>query len=220
MTERKRDGRHRDARRPGGSAGQDGSGPVKSVRYDELSRSARRRLVAAALLRATASSALLLVAYYAAPLDRQLDAGTGIWFVLGLAFVAVLVIWDARAIAASAVPRMRAVQAVAIGLPALLVVFAATYVVIASNQPGSFTEELSRTDALYFTVTVFATVGFGDIAPRTDVARIVAMVQMLVGLIVVGLVAKILLGAVQVAVRRSEGGGGGAAGARDRAGDG
>jgi hypothetical protein len=76
--------------------------------------------------------------------------------------------------------------------------------VIARNMPDSFTEALSRTDALYFAVTVFATVGFGDIAPRSEVARIVTMIQMIVGLIAVGLVAKIVLGAVEVAVRRRE----------------
>ena len=75
---------------------------------------------------------------------------------------------------------------------------------IAHTQPGGFTETLSRTAALYFTVTVFATVGFGDIAPKTDVARIVTMVQMLTGLVAVGMVAKIVVGAVQVAVRLRE----------------
>ena len=63
---------------------------------------------------------------------------------------------------------------------------------------------MSRTDSLYFTVTVFATVGFGDIAPRTELARLVVMSQMLFGLIAFGLVARLLLGAVQVADRRQE----------------
>ena len=44
----------------------------------------------------------------------------------------------------------------------LLLVFASVYVQIETSQPNSFSETLSRTDALYFTVTVFATVGFGD----------------------------------------------------------
>jgi voltage-gated potassium channel len=39
-------------------------------------------------------------------------------------------------------------------------------------------EPLSRTDALYYTITVFSTVGFGDVTPRADLARIVTMVQM------------------------------------------
>ena len=43
---------------------------------------------------------------------------------------------------------------------------------------ASFTEPLTRTDALYFTVTVFSTVGFGDIAAKSEAARIVLIVQM------------------------------------------
>ena len=75
---------------------------------------------------------------------------------------------------------------------------------ISNGRPDSFSEPLSRTDALYFTVTVFATVGFGDIAPRTDVARIVTMVQMIVGLIAVGLLGKIVFAAMQKGLRRQE----------------
>ena len=82
--------------------------------------------------------------------------------------------------------------------------FASVYSVIAFNRPDGFSETLSRTDGLYFTVTVFATVGFGDIAPRSELARIVTTTQMLFGLITFGLIAKTVLGAVDIAVRRRE----------------
>jgi hypothetical protein len=169
-----------------------------------LSRPARMRRVAASLLGSAASLTLLVVIYYAAPLDRGLDAGTLITFGLGLLGFAAVITWQMRAIARSDMPRLRAIQAFATGFPMLLVLYAATYIVIAHNQPDSFSEELSRTDALYFTVTVFATVGFGDIAPRAELARIVVMSQMLFGLIAFGLVARLLLGAVAVADRRQE----------------
>ena len=84
----------------------------------------------------------------------------------------------------------------------LLVVFASTYWIVAAQQAGAFTEPLNRTDGLYFTVTVFSTVGFGDIAPVSQLARILVTVQMIVGLITVGLIAKLVVGAVQVAVAR------------------
>src|SRR4030095_7505227 len=53
-------------------------------------------------------------------------------------------------------------------------------------QAHPFTEPLNRTDALYFTITVFSTVGFGDIAPLATAARVTTMVQMLGDLVVVG----------------------------------
>jgi voltage-gated potassium channel len=173
-------------------------------RYEDLKPAVRRRSAIASLLRSGVSVAVLLIVYYRAPLDGPLDSATWIEFAIGLLTFGAVLAWQVRAILESDVPRLRAIQAVAVGLPLLLLLFASTYVVIDRNAPQSFTEELSRTDALYFTVTVFATVGFGDIAPLTDVARIVTMIQMLMGLIAVGLIAKIVLGAVQVAVRRRE----------------
>ncbi len=88
------------------------------------------------------------------------------------------------------------------GVPLLMVVFAATYCTVSAQLPESFTEPLGRTDGLYFTVTVFATVGFGDITPVTELARVLVMTQMLVGLLAVGVIAKVLFGAVQIAESR------------------
>ena len=69
--------------------------------------------------------------------------------------------------------------------------------VVDHNSPGSFTEALSRLDAAYLAVTVLSTVGFGDITPVTESARSLVMAQMLVDLAFVGLVAKVLVGAVR-----------------------
>jgi voltage-gated potassium channel len=173
-------------------------------RYHELSPAAQKRVVTAALLRAGGLAAVLVVVYYLIPLDRPLDAGTWIEFTLGLVIFAVILGLHTRAIIASDVPRLRAIETVATGLPTLLLLFAAAYFLIARNDPSSFSEMLNRTDALYFTVTVLSTVGFGDIAPHSDVARILAMVQMLMDLVAFGLIAKILVEAVQVAQKRRE----------------
>jgi hypothetical protein len=48
-----------------------------------------------------------------------------------------------------------------------------------------------------FTVVAFGAVGFGDIVPTTDGARLVVMVQIILDLIFIGLVARLLFGAVQ-----------------------
>ncbi|MDN5747735.1 MAG: ion channel [Pseudonocardia sp.] len=175
---------------------------MTAKRYSELTPAGRRRLAASAVLRSAAAVVLFLAGYYSLPLDRPLDPAGWLVFGVGLLVVAAVIAWEVRAIARSHLPRLRALLAVATGLTLLITLYASAYSVIAVDRPDSFSEELSRTDALYFTVTVFATVGFGDIAPRTDLARVVTITQMLVGLIALGLVAKILLGAVDVAVRR------------------
>ena len=177
---------------------------MTTKRYGHLSPSARRRRRIVQLVWTALSAVPLVTLYYLAPLDGPLDISTLIGFALGLTAFVLVIIWQVRAIATSDAPRLRTVRAVVIGVSTLLVVFAATYSVISHGRPDSFSEPLSRTDALYFAVTVFATVGFGDIAPRTEAARIVTMIQMLVGLIAVGLLGKIVFAAMQKALRRQE----------------
>jgi len=165
-------------------------------------RTHRGRAVVLTVLDSAAASGLLVLAYYQAPLDRPLDRSTAWLFLLALLLFAGVMAVSVRAILRSDQPRLRALRAVGLGLPLLLTVFASTYCTVAGQQPAAFTEPLSRTDGIYFTVTVFATVGFGDIAPVSELARVLVTVQMLVGLIAVGVIAKLVLGAVQVAVAR------------------
>ena len=163
-----------------------------------------RRAVAIRLLRSVLTTTLLVAVYYLAPLRMTLDLHTWLRFALVLVLLAALAVRQVQAVLVSDTPRVRAIEAAATGLPIFILLFATIYLVVANNRPDSFSETLDRTDALYFTVTVFTTVGFGDIVPLTEVARIVTMLQMIMGLILVGLVARMLLSAVQVAVRRRE----------------
>jgi voltage-gated potassium channel len=162
----------------------------------------RRRAILSTVLRSAVSVCLMLVVYYAAPLDRPLSGLTGLLFGAGLLLFGVVIAVEVRGILRSRRPRLKAIRAVAAGVPLLVVVFAATYSTVATQQPGAFSEPLSRTDGLYFTVTVFATVGFGDITPVTELARVLVTVQMIVGLLTVGVIAKLVLGAVHEAQTR------------------
>jgi voltage-gated potassium channel len=155
------------------------------------------------VLRTTLAIALLVVAYYQAPLDRALTFASGVVFVGALLLATLAVVVEVRGILASARPLLRAIRVIALGLPLLLVLFAATYITVDGQQANAFTEPLSRTDGLYFTVTTFATVGYGDISPQTELARVLVTVQMLVGLVAVGVIAKVVLGAVRVAQERN-----------------
>jgi voltage-gated potassium channel Kch len=146
---------------------------------------------------------LLVFAYYEAPLDRPLTVASAVVFLGALALGAVIVVVEVRGILASPIPIVKAVRVLAIGLPLLLVLFAATYVTIDGQQAGAFSEPLNRTDGLYFTMTTFATVGYGDIAPVTQLARIVVTVQMVVGVISVGVIAKAVFGAARLAKERN-----------------
>jgi voltage-gated potassium channel len=170
-----------------------------------------RRRVVEAVLRATLTSTVLVALYYRLPFTAVVDASTFVLLAAGLALFAAVITWQVRSILRSAYPALRAIEALGAAIPLFLLVFAAAYVKLADTQAEAFTEPLSRTDALYFTITVFATVGFGDIAPVTDAARITTMVQMVGDLLVVGLVLRLMLGAVKQGRERRAG----AAGASD-----
>ncbi|WTW93420.1 potassium channel family protein [Streptomycetaceae bacterium NBC_01309] len=148
------------------------------------------------------TTGLLLAAYYLLPLDSAFTAGTVVALCGGLAAVMLLLSWQVRMIMSSPRPQLRAVEAVATVLPLFLLLFAAVYYLLGHSSSDSFSEPLSRSDALYFTVTVFTTVGFGDISPRSEPARLLVTGQMAIDLVLIGVAAKLLVGAVQEGMRR------------------
>jgi hypothetical protein len=158
-----------------------------------------------ALLRAVLTSTVLVVLYYNMPFTAVVDTSTFMLLAAGLLLFGVVITWQIRSIVRSAYPALRAIEALAAAIPLFLLLFAAAYVKLADATAGAFTEPLSRTDALYFTITVFSTVGFGDIAPVTNAARITTMLQMMCDLLVVGLVLRVMLGAVKQGRERQAG---------------
>ena len=82
--------------------------------------------------------------------------------------------------------------------PVYLLLFSAAYVLVSIRRPAAFSEDLDRVDALYFTMTVFATVGFGDIAPVTQAARVVVTIQMVANLVVLTLLLRLVTRAVRI----------------------
>jgi hypothetical protein len=83
-----------------------------------------------------------------------------------------------------------------------LLLFASAYAVLSTISVRNFGQPLTHTDALYFTVTVFSTVGFGDITAKTDAARLVVTSQMIADLLIIGLVIRVFLGAVTLRRQR------------------
>jgi voltage-gated potassium channel len=142
------------------------------------------------------SAAVLGALYYLLPLNQPLNAGTSVRLLVGLAAFAGVTVWQVRTIVGSRYPALRAFEVLGLIVPLYLVLFASTYFVMERASAGSFTQPLTRTDALYFTVTVFATVGFGDITAKSEPARVVLIVQMLGNLAFLGAGVRILLGAV------------------------
>jgi voltage-gated potassium channel len=155
------------------------------------------RSIAATVFRVCLATGLLIAFYATAPLEARPEGRTLFQLVVSLLVLGLVVTWQIVSVARSPYPRLRGVEVVATSVPLLIVIFASLYFVTGRADQGSFTEPLSRFDAVYFTVTVFATVGFGDIAARSDAARVAVTIQMISNMVLIGVIAKVLLGTVQ-----------------------
>jgi hypothetical protein len=149
-----------------------------------------------ALLRAIGSTVGLVVIYYLLPLNHSSTVVAAGMLIIGLVALIILIGFQIRGIVQSPFPGVRAVETLATSLPLFLLIFASTYLVMSAVSANSFNQPLTHTDALYFTVTTFATVGFGDIVAKSEGTRILVTMQMVIDLVILGLGARIVLGAI------------------------
>jgi voltage-gated potassium channel len=165
---------------------------MSSSPWAALDRRRRRRAIANAAFEVAIAWALLCGIYYLIPFTDRTSAASLVRLVIGLVgFVAVLA-WQLREVARADLPGLRAGQALGVVIPVFLMVFAILYLTLSTASSDHFSEPLDHTGALYLTITVFSTVGFGDITPEGDGARIAVSIQMLLDLVVLGAVVRAL----------------------------
>jgi voltage-gated potassium channel len=124
--------------------------------YQGLPPAKRRRLILGAVLRGLLTTTVLVVLYYVLPY-RSFNGDAALRILAGLVIFAGITVWQVRTITGSRYPGLRAAQALGLVLPLYLLVFASTYYVMQRASAANFSQPLTRTDALYFTVTVFST---------------------------------------------------------------
>jgi voltage-gated potassium channel len=156
-------------------------------------------------VRAMATAALLVIVYFVVPIEHRPHQSVVLRLGVALALFVAILANEIRLISSHERPMLRATVAMATIIPLFLILFAWIYLTMSHADPGAFGNSLSRSSALYFTVTVFSTVGFGDITAKTDVARLVVTVQMLADLAVVAVVIRLILGAATRGVDRQKG---------------
>src|SRR5262245_45240719 len=186
-----------------GRAGGGGSVPpvprerriMTSRRLAELEEGERRRAALRAVITVALAWMVLVGLYYVVPAGHVSDASAVVRLGTGIALFAAVLAWQARQIVRAELPELRAVQA--------LVVFAVIYLSLSHASASAFSQHLDHTSALYFTVTVFSTVGFGDITPATDLARIMVSIRMPLDLVLIGAVVRLLLRAARTGLART-----------------
>ena len=168
---------------------------------DDLDRRERRRLVVGSALRILVTTVLLIALYLLVPDPAHGGTRALVELAVGLIVFAGLLGWHVHRILSADHPELRAVEALAASVPVLIFVFAYTYLSLYRANHASFSEPLDHMGAVYFTVSVLSTVGFGDIVAKTDVGRLLVTIQILLDLVVVVGVVRTLVAAARIGVR-------------------
>jgi voltage-gated potassium channel len=162
----------------------------------------RRRMIIRSGIRILAMTGGLLVLYALVPIPGTSGIGALVGMAIGLIGFLGLIGVQIRTIVRAEHPVLRAFEVVAFAVPLLVAVFAFTYLSLSRQEAVSFTEHLDRVGALYYTVSTLSTVGFGDIAARSDAARILVTVQMLFDLALIGVLVRLVILVTRAGLRR------------------
>ncbi|WP_282784535.1 MULTISPECIES: potassium channel family protein [unclassified Nocardia] len=149
-----------------------------------------------ALLPPLLTSTVLLLAYFLLPFTGVIAGRALVALVIGGLLVCVTLGWELRRVLHAENPLARGLEGLAAVFGLHLVGFATVYSILSEVDPANFSEALTRLDALYFCVTVFATVGFGDIVADSQPARAAVLVQMIGNLVLIGAALRLFTHAV------------------------
>lgn len=166
-----------------------------------------RLVLGRSLRRTTRNSLLALVGvlgvYFMAPVGsgqsaNQVALGLGITAVC-VGLVTAVVLREFRRQARGEEPGLTGVQLIVI-FEMVLVLFALGYFSLATHGTNQMEGIETRLDALYFTATTMATVGYGDIHPVGQLARGVATAQMAFNVVFVAAFVRLLTTGVRARV--------------------
>lgn len=175
---------------------------MSAHRLYDLERSRRRLAVLRTVVIVLVIWIVVFGAYFLAP-DYTGLTDALLQLAAGLVVFAAVTAWQVRRIQRSDLPQLAALEALGMLVAFFVVLFATTYLTLDLGR-GTFTEPLDRTAALYFTITVLTTVGFGDIAPVATPARLTVAAQMVLDLVLLAGVVRVVVGTAKLTLRQRD----------------
>lgn len=169
--------------------------------FDELEATDRRRLLVRAGLRIASTLVVLILLYAFVPVDPYSGPGAFPGMIVGLLVLATLVWLQLGWILRAEQPAVRAGEAIVFVTSVFITLFALTHLALSADDPASYSEPLNRIGALYYTVSIISTVGFGDISARSDAARLLVTIQITLGIVAVAGFVRVASLAAQAARR-------------------
>ncbi|MFL6069832.1 MAG: potassium channel family protein [Actinomycetes bacterium] len=159
---------------------------------------AGRKQISLAVIRILGAMSALLLAYFMFPMTDRDNVAIGLVAVVaGLAVFGVIFYRQLHKIRRADYPFLRAGEAVMLIATTFIVIMATIASIFANADASNYSEPLSRLDALYFTVTTLATVGFGDITPTAPATRAFTTLQILLGVALLGVGVRALITVAQ-----------------------
>jgi hypothetical protein len=143
---------------------------------------------------------VLTVVYYLLPVPgRMRNASWAVLFSVGVIVLAALIVVSVGRL-------LRAGPDVGVRLLVLLICLAVLFFswtdVLLAKEPGQFADLHTKTDAVYFSVTTLATVGFGDVHASGQLARAAVTLQILFNLVFLGVVVALVSGVLRTRASR------------------
>ncbi len=141
---------------------------------------------------------LVLLVYFLVPLDGEYaEVIAGAVVIVAILALLPWAVRRARHVLTSEQPVLVAAQSLAIGLTLLIVSFSSIYFVLGSEHEGQIDGIRTKIDALYFTITILSTVGFGDVTATGQGARALVAVHMILNLVFLAVAIRLLSSALE-----------------------
>jgi voltage-gated potassium channel len=130
--------------------------------------------------------AAVMVFYFVAPVSRELQRGTLIRVVVAILVLALLVAGVVRQLRLHIDDQDRRVDGLIVSIVMVMAVFSLCYFTLEQRDPGQFADLDTRLDALYFTASTAATVGYGDVHAVGQAGRALVLVQIVFNVVFIG----------------------------------
>jgi len=170
----------------------------------ELTPKQRRRAFARVVFRTVLTVALLITAYSLIDPRDLAEGNVGARLVFALLLFFGVLTAQFFAIMRDPTPELRAGSSMIVAVALLVLIFSMTYATLAATDPDWFSQPLDKSSAIYFTVTILGTVGFGDITAVSETARWVVTAQMILDLTLVVALGRVLVTAARAGRARQQ----------------
>jgi len=139
-----------------------------------------------------------IVVYFVLPLDKEFGVLIATALVITAAASLIPIsIRQAQLVLTSGDPLFDAMRCIVSALVFLVTAFSSAYFVLAANYDNQINGLNTKLDGIYFTITILATVGFGDISATGQTARAIVSGQMVVNFAVLAVSLRVIAWALK-----------------------